>query len=122
MPTHLVTHRDYGLAEILRHERHIFAAKIRIVRASLGWSQSELGKRVGLSQRAIHKLEQGDTEPRRATFRAIEDTWKEQGLDFDDLPDGGFRVIVHGAALHRASPTHRHHRPDLGITSIRRNM
>ena len=61
------------LAEFIRLERHAFAAKIRLARAVLGWSQSDLGRRIGLTQRAIHKLEQGDTEPRRTTVRALEE-------------------------------------------------
>jgi len=99
MSIHLATNPGYGLNDILWRERHSFAAKIRIVRGVLGWSQSELGKRVGLSQRAIHKLEQGETEPRRATFHSIEEIWKESGIDFDDFPDGGFRVNVRWAVL-----------------------
>lgn len=88
------THGSRDLLELIRLERRAFAAKIRAARAILGWSQSELGLRVGLTQRAIHKLEQGDTEPRRATVRAIEDTWREQGIEFEDLADGGFRLTV----------------------------
>jgi hypothetical protein len=36
-----------------------FATKVRLVRAVFGWSQSELGRHVGLTQRATYKLEQG---------------------------------------------------------------
>ena len=90
-------HRD--LAEIIRLERQAFAAKLRMARAVLGWSQSEFGIHVGLTQRAIHKLEQGDTEPRRATVRAIEEVWRAQGIEFEDLADGGFRVSVRSALL-----------------------
>ena len=62
MVTHLTAHSRRP-DNFIRVERHAFAAKIRLARAVLGWSQSELGRRVGLTQRAIHKLEQGDTEP-----------------------------------------------------------
>ncbi len=88
------THSSHDLVELIRLERRAFAAKIRAARAVLGWSQSELGLRVGLTQRAIHKLEQGDTEPRRATVRAIDAVWREQGIEFEDLTDGGFRLNV----------------------------
>lgn len=83
-----------GLGEVVRLERQAFAAKVRIVRAVLGWSQTELGRRAGLTQRAIHKLEQGETEPRRATVLALEEIWREQSLEFEDLADGGFRVSI----------------------------
>jgi len=99
MALHLTAHsRDLG--ELVRRERHAFAAKIRMARAVLGWSQTELGLRVGLTQRAIHKLEQGDTEPRRTTIRALEEIWRRQKIEFEDLADGGFRASIGATALH----------------------
>ena len=56
-------------------ERLIFAAKLRVSRAVLGWTQTELGHRVGLSQRAVHMIEQAETEPRPLTVRRIEQFW-----------------------------------------------
>ena len=110
------------LFELIRLERNAFAAKIRLVRAVLGWSQSELGFRAGLTQRAIHKIEQGDTEPRRTTTRMIEQIWREEGVEFEDLPDGGFRVSVRSPLLDRAasvqSRRQRAARIQLGVTAI----
>ena len=117
MTLHVVP-RHRGLAELIRLERRAFAAKVRMARAMLGWSQSELGTQVGLTQRAIHKLEQGDTEPRRATVRSIEEAWREQGIEFEDLADGGFRVSVRSTLLDRPAPARR--RLDRGATSLRR--
>ena len=87
------------LSELCRLERHAFAAKVRLARAVLGWSQSEFAFRVGLTQRAVHKLEQGDTEPRRTTVRAMEFIWREQGIEFEDFSDGGFRVSIRSAVI-----------------------
>jgi DNA-binding XRE family transcriptional regulator len=98
MPVHLSAH---SRGELVRVDKHAFAAKIRLARAVLDWSQSELGRRVGLTQRAIHKLEQGDTEPRRTTVRALAELWREQGIEFDELADGGFVVRISSAVLHR---------------------
>jgi transcriptional regulator with XRE-family HTH domain len=122
MTAQLSAHRSHNLIEIIRLERRAFAAKMRLARAVLGWSQSEFGFRVGLTQRAIHKLEQGDTEPRRATVRAIEQIWREQNIEFEDLGDGGFRVSVRASVLdcpatpqarrQRAARVHR------GVTAI----
>jgi transcriptional regulator with XRE-family HTH domain len=95
---HLGSHSP-GHGEIVLPRRHAFAAKIRLARAVLGWSQTELGRRVGLTQRAIHKLEQGDTEPRRSTVRALEEIWRNQNIEFEDLADGGFRVGIHFRVL-----------------------
>jgi transcriptional regulator with XRE-family HTH domain len=110
------------LAELLRIERRAFAAKVRLLRAVLGWSQSELGFRVGLTQRAIHKIEQGETEPRRTTIRAIEELWREQGVEFEDMPDGGFRVSIRAGLIERPatvqSRRQRDARVHLGVTAI----
>lgn len=101
--------RSRGLIELVQLERRAFAAKIRAARAILGWSQSELGQRVGMTQRAIHKLEQGDTEPRRATVHAIAEAWRGQGVEFEDLADGGFRLTVRAEVVDRpaAAPARR---------------
>ena len=88
-----------ALSELCRLERHAFAAKVRLARAVLGWSQSELAFHVGLTQRAIHKLEQGETEPRQTTVRAMEFIWREQGIEFEDFSDGGFRVSIRSAVI-----------------------
>jgi transcriptional regulator with XRE-family HTH domain len=95
--------RSRGLDEVVRLERQAFAAKVRIVRAVLGWSQTELGRRAGLTQRAIHKLEQGETEPRRTTVLALEAIWREQHIEFEELPGGGFRTSVHPSMLETPS-------------------
>jgi transcriptional regulator with XRE-family HTH domain len=80
-------------------ERLAFAAKLRVSRAVLGWSQTELGRRAGLSQRAVHKIEQGETEPRPTTLSAIEEIWRDEDVEFEDLPDGGFIVTVRASVL-----------------------
>ena len=105
-------------------ERRAFAAKIRAARAVLGWSQAELADRIGLTQRAVHKLEQGETEPRRTTIRVIEETWREQGLVFEDASEGGFTMTVRNALLDRpaSAQARRRHgsRFDRGVTARRR--
>jgi transcriptional regulator with XRE-family HTH domain len=98
---HFGSNSSRDMAELIRLECRAFAAKIRMARALLGWSQSELALRVGLTQRGIHKLEQGDTEPRRATVRAIEAVWHDEGIEFEDALDGGFRVTVRAALVDR---------------------
>jgi transcriptional regulator with XRE-family HTH domain len=99
MSVQFAHHDSYDLADVVRLERRAFAAKLRMARAVLGCSQSELAAVVGLTQRSVHKLEQGETEPRRATVYAIEQYWREHGIDFKDLADGGFRVSVRSALL-----------------------
>jgi transcriptional regulator with XRE-family HTH domain len=106
MAVHLTTH-SRRLAEFVRLERYAFAAKIRVARAVLGWSQTELGLRVGLTQRAIHKLEQGETEPRRTTVWALEEVWGGQNVKFEDLADGGFRATIRASVVSGRTTTRR---------------
>ena len=119
---HVETGLSRDLVELMRLERLAFAAKLRLARAVVGWSQSELGFRIGLSQRAVHKIEQGDTEPRRTTVRAIEEIWREEGIEFEDLGDGGFRVTVRTPVLDRPATLkarrERRTRVELGVTAV----
>ncbi|HET9715210.1 MAG TPA: helix-turn-helix transcriptional regulator [Pseudolabrys sp.] len=106
--------RDF--TELFRHERYAFAAKIRLARAVLGWSQTELAVRAGLTQRAIHKLEQGETEPRRTTMRALEEIWREHHIAFEDAADGGLHVTIRSEAFYRSGAR----RVDAVISAISR--
>jgi transcriptional regulator with XRE-family HTH domain len=123
MTVHVAVTGARDLVELVRLERLAFAAKVRLARAVLGWSQSELGFRVGLTQRAIHKLEQGETEPRRTTVRVIEEIWREQSIEFEDLADGGFLVHVRAPVLKRPSTRQSRRgsatRMQLGVTTSR---
>jgi len=62
--------------------------------------------RTGITQRAIHMLEEGNTEPRRATVAALDRIWQAMGFTFEDLPDGAFRLTVPATALDQAPPRH----------------
>ena len=119
-----VARQAHDFTELFELERHAFAVKIRLARAVLGWSQSELGFRIGMTQRAIHKLEQGETEPRRTTMRALEEIWREYHIAFEDLADGGFRVGISAAVLEQPltaqARRRRSARLNLGVTAIAR--
>ncbi len=119
-----VARQSRDFAELFKLERYAFAAKIRIARAVLGWSQSELGFRIGVTQRAIHKLEQGETEPRRTTVRALEGIWREHHIEFDELADGGFRVSIRAAVLEQPLTARARRRQsarlNLGVTAVAR--
>ena len=47
--------------------RVAFAAKLNAARAILGWSQTELGKRAGLIQRAVRQVEIAAVQARLST-------------------------------------------------------
>jgi ribosome-binding protein aMBF1 (putative translation factor) len=78
----------------LRRERVTFAAKVRGARAILGWSQRELGVRVSLTQKSVYRMELGTHDLRRSTVVTVEQVLKAEGVEFEDLPDGGFKVVV----------------------------
>lgn len=75
-------------------ERREYAAKVRAARAVLGWSQAELGQRVGVTQRSINRLEKADVDVRRSTAVAIETALRAEGITFEPLADGGYRMVV----------------------------
>jgi transcriptional regulator with XRE-family HTH domain len=70
-----------------------------MARAALGWSQAELGRLLGMSQRAIHRIEQGHSMPRRTTLLAIEALLAKAGLKIEACSDGGFRISVPASML-----------------------
>lgn len=77
----------------------IFAAYVRGCRSILGWSQTELGNRVGLSQRSVHRIEIGKVDVRYSTAMAILDQLQARGLTFKELPKGGFAIMVESSAF-----------------------
>jgi DNA-binding XRE family transcriptional regulator len=74
-------------------ERREFASKVRAARALLGWSQAQLGQRVGVTQRSINRLEQAEVDVRRSTAVAIEQVFRDEGISFEVAPSG-FRILV----------------------------
>jgi DNA-binding XRE family transcriptional regulator len=95
---------SYDLAHDLRVERIAFAAKVRSARAVLGLSQDQFARRIGLTQKSVHRIEQGNVEPKLQTILKIQRFWSEQGIAFEELRDGGFRLVVgSGTLLKRAA-------------------
>jgi transcriptional regulator with XRE-family HTH domain len=80
-----------------RDERQQFAAQIRAGRAVLGWSQTDLGERTGVTQRAIYRVENGATQPRQLTRLRIEKAFDDAGVAFESLQSGGFTMSVRSA-------------------------
>jgi transcriptional regulator with XRE-family HTH domain len=79
-----------------------FAAEVRAARAVLGWSQTELAKKAGVTQRAISQLEKAATKARALTQDRIDKALRDAGLRLENLPNGGFRIVVPGKALIRS--------------------
>jgi DNA-binding XRE family transcriptional regulator len=90
------------LAHDLRVERVTFAAKVRTARAILSLSQEQFARHVGLTQKSVHRIEQGAVDARLDTVLRIQRFWLHQGIAFEDLRDGGFQLIVGSDVLLRS--------------------
>jgi DNA-binding XRE family transcriptional regulator len=91
----------FDLEQQLRIERAAFAAKVRAARAVLGLSQDQFARRIGLTQKSIHRIEQGLVQPKRQTVLKIQRFWFERSISFENLRNGGFRLAVDGDVLLR---------------------
>jgi DNA-binding XRE family transcriptional regulator len=85
----------------MRLERAAFGAKVRASRALLMLSQDQLAARLGLTQKSVHRIEQGTVDPKTRTLVTIQQFWRDNGISFEELQDGGFRLIVKAQLLLR---------------------
>jgi DNA-binding XRE family transcriptional regulator len=92
----------FDLEHELRVERAAFAAKVRAARAVLGLSQDQFARNIGLTQKSIHRIEQGIVQPKRQTVLKMQRFWSDQGISFENLRNGGFRLVVDGDVLLRS--------------------
>lgn len=72
--------------------------QIRAARALLGWSQSDLAARAGLSQTGIARIENGTNHPNSQTLSKIELAFDENNIEFIDTSgvrkrETSFRVL-----------------------------
>ena len=58
----------------------------------LRWSQKHLAEKCGLSERAINRIECGDTDPKVSTLKTIQMVLEEAGIEFISERDGTFGV------------------------------
>jgi transcriptional regulator with XRE-family HTH domain len=70
----------------------INAAQCRAARGLIGWSQQELAKNAGIGTVAVHQLESGTSQPRRATLDVIRRAFEKAGVVFIDENGGGAGV------------------------------
>jgi DNA-binding XRE family transcriptional regulator len=104
----------FDLEQQLRVERAAFAAKVRAARAVLGLSQEQFASCIGLTQKSIHRIEQGAVQPKRYTVLKIQQFWFERGILFESLRNGGFRLTVDADVLLRSHDVPRK-RPHLTL-------
>ena len=70
----------------------ITSAQCRAARGLVGWSQQELAKNAGVGTVAIHQLESGTSQPRRATLDVVRRALEGAGVEFIDENGGGAGV------------------------------
>ena len=56
----------------MKEKRIEFAAWLEAARNRKGWSQNELGRRAGLGEATVYRLELGKRKPHSQTRKAIE--------------------------------------------------
>jgi DNA-binding XRE family transcriptional regulator len=105
----------FDLEQQLRVERAAFAAKVRAARAVLGLSQDQFARHIGLTQKSIHRIEQGAVQPKRQTVLKIQRFWFERGIAFENLRSGGFRLAVDADVLLQSQDEERHRRSHLTV-------
>ncbi len=81
------------------HDQSAFAIYIRMARAALGWSQHDLARMLGMTQRSVNRIELGHCEPRRTTIMAMESLLRKAGLKVEYSFDGSVSVTVPAAAI-----------------------
>jgi transcriptional regulator with XRE-family HTH domain len=73
----------------------ITGAQIRAARALIGWKQSELAERSGVSEISIKNIERGATDPRASTVQSIQAAFDRADIVFlepGDQRSGGLGV------------------------------
>jgi predicted transcriptional regulator len=61
----------------------ITAAQVRAARGWLCWTQDELARRSGLSQRSVARFELEISAPYASTVAALRKAFEDQGISFD---------------------------------------
>ena len=81
------------------------ASLLRYARAKASLSQRELGRRAGVTQTSISRIEEGKTSPR---FETLERLLSACGFELEPVPTKGLGIDRTGLrSLLRLSPTER---------------
>jgi transcriptional regulator with XRE-family HTH domain len=82
----------------------ITAAQIRAARMLIGWKQTDLAAKSGVSEISIKNIERGHTDPRSSTLAALQAAFDKAGVVFleaGDTRDGGPGVRLKAAKRRR---------------------
>lgn len=72
------------------------AAQIRAARALLGWTQTELAERSGLSLPSLSAIETTQVSPRRSTVARIVRALEDAGVIFTNGDEPGVKMRAKG--------------------------
>jgi transcriptional regulator with XRE-family HTH domain len=64
-------------------------AQCRAARGLLDWSQQDLASQAGVGVVTVRQVENGSTEPRRATLAVVRQAFDRAGVEFIDENGGG---------------------------------
>ena len=86
--------REKASDAVVHAEPLVLARMIRGARAVLGWSQTELASRAGLSQLSILRIEQGTSDVKHSTVVTLEKLFMTEGIAFETAGEAGFKIVV----------------------------
>lgn len=72
--------------------------QIRAARALLGWSQSDLAEKAGISITVVARIETAMVDARMSTIAALLECFEAHGVEFANTSDGGMGVILRATA------------------------
>lgn len=72
---------------------------LRAARSVLGWSQTHLATKAGISKPALNRLERFESEPRLDTVMRIEEALAEAGVRIEQRDGGEFGVAINHAVV-----------------------
>ena len=67
---------------------------LRAARSVLGWTQTELASRAGISKPALNRLERFESEPRLETVMSIEEALAAGGVVLERQSDGKSSIVL----------------------------
>jgi transcriptional regulator with XRE-family HTH domain len=76
---------------------------LRAARSVLGWSQTELASRAGISKPALNRLERFESEPRLETVLKIEEALSAAGVVLERQSDGKSSIILQPEVIEEMS-------------------
>jgi predicted transcriptional regulator len=72
---------------------------LRAARSVLGWSQTQLATKAGISKPALNRLERFENAPRLDTVTRIQEALAEAGVRIEHRENGEFGIAINHAVV-----------------------